>query len=246
MIVTEAALREQLRHPTQGASVSVPVGAVLSPSARDFVSHWRLQVQETPVSPAAPAWDHTSAFTFDPAPCMGAAEGKPDHMTQLQSGQLASKTHPRIRLRGRLDSLQALALLAGHQARAAGADDTASRLDSVAAYVRELLAAEYQQRPAEALVIDGHEEQSIHHATHDPRNDLGVDHIAPASTDDDVLLWCNWLRTQVREVELAALDAFPDLEDPTGRSLVHALNRLSSAVYWVELRHVAYQTGVVP
>lgn len=244
--MTEVALREQLRHPTRGAVVSVPAGAVLSPSARDFVYHWRLQVQQAPAIPVAPDWDRSSAFTFDPAPCEGAGEGKPDHMTQLHSGHLAPKTHPRIRLRGRLDSLQALALLAGHHARAAGADGTADRLDTIAAYIRELLAAEYQRRPAGALFIDGHDEQSIHRATHDPRDALGVDHLAPASADGAVLLWCNWLRARVREVELAALDAFPDLDDPTGRSLVHALNRLSSAVYWVELAHVAALQEVVP
>lgn len=239
MIVTEAALREQLRHPTQGASVSVPAGAVLSPAARDFVSHWRLQVEEAPTRPTAPAWDRASAFTFDPVPCEGMGEGKPDHVTQLQGGQLAPKTHPRIRLRGRLDSLQALALLAGHHARAGGADATADHLDTVAAYVRELLAAEYQLRPAGTMVIDGLDEQALHAATHDPRTALGVDHLTPASSDAEVLLWCNWLRAQVREVELAALDAFPDPHDPTGGPLVHGLNRLSSAVYWVELAHRA-------
>ncbi len=245
MIVTEAALREQLRHPTQGASVTVPTGAVLSPSARDFVSHWRLQVQEAPMTPAVPDWDRASAFTFDPVPCQGAGEGKPDHLTQLQGGQLAPKTHPRIRLRGRLDSLQALTLLVAARARSAGALDTTRRLDTVAAYVRELLAAEYQQREARALVIDGLDDRALHDATHDPRTALGVDHLALASTDSELLLWCNWLRAQVREVELAALDAFTDPHDPTGGSLVHGLNRLSSAVYWVELAHLAAAQEVV-
>ena len=46
MIVTESALREQLRRPQAGARVSVPAGASLSPSAQDFVAHWRLKVVE--------------------------------------------------------------------------------------------------------------------------------------------------------------------------------------------------------
>ena len=41
-IVTEAELRDQLRRPTLGATIKVPAGARLTPSARDFVKQWQL------------------------------------------------------------------------------------------------------------------------------------------------------------------------------------------------------------
>ena len=50
--------------------------------------------------------------------------------------------------------------------------------------------------------------------------------------------WLNVLREQSREVEVVALQAFPpDGLDPAGvgASLARALNRLSSAVYVLEL-----------
>jgi hypothetical protein len=43
----------------------------------------------------------------------------------------------------------------------------------------------------------------------------------------------------VREVEIVALDTFPSPHHPYGASIVHGLNRLSSAVYYLELRLVA-------
>lgn len=262
MIVTEAALREQLRHPRHGARVTVPVGAVLSPSARDFVGQWDLELHETASGPAPAAaaptegaradWDRPSAFTFDPhsAPrcsaCGSEVEHKPDHLTQLDACHLASKSHPRIRLRSALDTLQATVLLAAHTARDSGAAATAARLDTLAAFVRELLAAEYQGRPAGQLVVDGLDDTALHAATHDPRGALGVDHLAPASTDAAVLLWCNLVRAQSRDVEILAVDAFPDPHDPAGASLVHGLNRFSSAAYWVALAHVADDREAVP
>lgn len=258
MIVTEEGLREQLRHPRQGASVSVPAGATLSPAARDFVAQWRLDIQETnPTDRPQPAhgahtgtsWNRPSAFTFDPetrpvcTSCGSEVSDKPEGMTQLNACHLAPKTHPRIRLRGRLDSLQALTLVIAAKARDVGDRQTAARLDTLAAYLRELLAAEYQEREAAPLELDGLDAAAIRRATHDPRSTLGVDHLAPESTDPGTLLECNWLRTQVREVELVAVETFPDPHDPYGYSLVHALNRLSSAVYYVALAQAA---GVGP
>ncbi len=251
MIVTEAALREQLRHPRHGATIHVPTGAVLSPSARDFVAQWDLELREDVVAPAAPlatsrpTWDTPSTFTFDAeaAPrctaCGGEVVDKPDHLTQIDACHLGPKTHPRIVLRGQLDSLQAAVLLAGRAARDAGATTTAEHLDQVAAYVRELLAAEYQGRPAAPPSLAGLDDDALHAASHAPRGALGVDHLTPSSTDPAVVLWCNWARALSREAEVAALAAHPNPHDPAATTLVHGCNRLSSILYWVALAHVA-------
>lgn len=258
MIVTESALREQLRHPRHGARVHVPPGAVLSPSARDFVAQWDLELDEggagAPQTPVGerPTWDAPATFPVDPdagrtcVTCGSAVEHKPEHLTQLDACHMAPKNHPRIRLRSALDMLQATVLLAAHRARDAGAGDTATRLDSLAAFTRELLAAEYQERPAAPLVLDGLDDAALRRATHDPRGVLGVDHLTPASTDSDLLLWCNLVRTSSRDVEILAVDAYPDPHDPVGASLVHGLNRFSSAAYWVALAHVVETREGVP
>ncbi|GAA1542248.1 hypothetical protein [Nocardioides humi] len=247
MIVTEGALREQLRQPRAGARVTVPAGATLSPSAQDFVAHWRLEVvTSTPATPERREWDRPGTFPVvregDVPRCLtcgGAVTEKPDGLTQLDACHFAPKTHPRIRLRGRIDTLQATVLLLAARAAALGDEPLRDHLGTVAAYCRELMSAEYHERPAAAPGLAGLSEEEIHAATHDPRATVGVDHVVPDAGDAELLLRLNLLRSQVREVELVALDAFPSPHDPSGASIVHGLNRLSSVVYYLELRHAA-------
>jgi ethanolamine utilization cobalamin adenosyltransferase len=250
MIVTEAALREQLRRPTMRARVTVPRGATLSPAAQDFVAQWHLELEEVAAGPgeatAGHGWNRPSSFPVvadgDLPRCVSCGEQvheKPDRMTQLDACHLAPKSAPRIRLRGRLDSLQALALLAAARARTDGPARLSAALDDVAAYCRELLSAEYNERPAASLELDGRGEASLRDATHAPERELGVAHLTPKSEDPELLHWLNVLRCDVREVEIVALDAFPSPHHHYGASIVHALNRLSSAVYYLELRLVA-------
>ena len=261
MIVTESALREQLRRPAPGARVTVPPGSTLSPSARDFVEHWRLELVEgegarreggsreggSRDAPASPrGWERPSSFPVEldgPTPrctcCGGEVTDKPDGITQLNACHFTAKTHPRIRLRGRIDSLQALALLAAARAEAVGETSLREALGTVAAYCRELMSAEYNERPAAPPALGDVTEEAIHAATHDPRGRLGVDHIAPDVGDPELLHWLNLLRSSAREVELVALDAFGSPHEEPGASIVHGLNRLSSLVYYLELTLVA-------
>ncbi|MBC7291135.1 MAG: hypothetical protein H5T83_07340 [Actinotalea sp.] len=246
MIVTEQALRRQLPRPRAGARVRVAAGDSLSPAAADFVRQWSLEVvHEEPRSAAdAGAWDHPGTFPVRPGEprctaCGSVVHDKPDALTQLDACHLAPKTHPRIRLRAGLDELQGWALLAAATAARDGLGTLADALDSVAAYCRELLAAEYSERPAAPLALAGADEQQIHADTHDPAGRLGVEHLVPSSTDAPAALWLNLLRSRVRAVEILALDAFGSPHHPSGASVVHGLNRLSSAVYWLELRLAA-------
>jgi ethanolamine utilization cobalamin adenosyltransferase len=255
-VLTEASLRAQLRRPRVGARIHVPAGATLSPAAQDFVSHWRLELVDAADDEAADAtdggqgggrsWDRPSRFpvvlegdTPRCVTCGGAVQDKPDGLTQLDACHFAPKNAPRIRLRGRLDSLQALALLAACRASAAGCGELARNLGTVAAYCRELLSAEYNERPAAAPELDGRDEAAVHAATHDPWGELGIDHLTPGVDGSEALHWCNHLRCQVREVEVLAIDTFPSPHHPYGASIVHGLNRLSSVVYYLELRLVA-------
>jgi ethanolamine utilization cobalamin adenosyltransferase len=58
---------------------------------------------------------------------------------------------------------------------------------------------------------------------------LGQAHLTPGPDDHAILHWLNYVRAQAREVEVLALEveAAPDV--------ARALNRLSSAVYVLEL-----------
>ncbi|MDO5083831.1 MAG: hypothetical protein Q4D89_10575 [Arachnia propionica] len=245
-VISEADLRAQLRRPTRGAVIDVPAGASLTPSARDFIKEWGLQVREIlteDVAAGRPGWLRESVFPVVKAEqpprcgtCQGEITRKPDALTQLNATQFVHKTHPRIRLRGQADSLHALVLMAQAQSTVSGPRWLTEALGVLAAYCRELTSAEYNERPAAALELPGWDEKAIHKATHDPDGVLGVPHATIDGTSPILMHWLNLCRTHCRELELTALDTFPDPEHPYGPSLNHALNRLSSAFYLLQLR----------
>ena len=199
-----------------------------------------------------PAWDRPGRFPVvlegDVPTCMScgsAVRDKPSHLTQLDAHRFAPKTDARIRLRGRLDSLHALTLAVGARARAEGHTVTAGQLDTLAAYCRELLAAEYHGRAPGAIALADLDEDTIHHASHHPEEAVGLPHLVPDADHPETLHWLNLLRCQVREAEVLVLDAYPPDRDHSevARGLSRAINRLSSAVYVLELRLAAATAG---
>jgi ethanolamine utilization cobalamin adenosyltransferase len=204
---------------------------------------------------AAAAWDVPGRFPVvleGELPvcvtCGTEVRRKPSHLTQLDARFFAPKTDARVRLRGRLDTLQAFALLTAARARADGWPDLAGDLDTVAAYCRELLAAEYHLRAPGALRVAGLDEATLHHASHHPEEAVGLPHLVPDASHPEILHWLNLLRCQVREAEMTALDAFPPEHHPgtEGGALARAVNRLSSAIYYLELRTAAACTDGTP
>lgn len=253
-IITEAWLRERVRRPERGLTVELPPGARLSPAAMDFVRAWDLDVPEAADRPArggvadallrdAPEWDRPGAFPVvldGPLPrcevCGAEVTDKPDHLTQLDAGHYAAKSHPRIALRGKLDTVHGLALLVAARAQACGEDEMARHLATTAAYCREIQSAEYASRAVAPLELAGYGEPALHAATHDPDGWLGVGHVVPDERDPELLHWLAWLRCEAREAELVALQAAGPAPGPVKeRSVAHALNRLSSGVYLLML-----------
>lgn len=259
-IVTETHLRNQIRQPQQGMSITLPKDTRFSPSALDFIKQWKIEVvygeklpaeaEESPVaaeSAPKPGWDKPGAFpvvlTGDLPRCTTCGmpvKPKPEHMTQLDAGHFSPKNTPRIRFRGRMDTLHALFLLVLTRARAENLPVLAERLKTLAAYCREITSAEYNHRQVEPLVLDGLGDEDLRKATHTPEQAIGIPHIVPGPADPEILHWLNLLRCQVREAELTGLDAFaPYGDQPAEPDLVRAVNRLSNAVYYLALLFVA-------
>ena len=250
-ILTEVELRDRIRRPRRGMQVHVEPGTRFSPAARDFIAQWELEIVEGDPAPAPPpepsaspapanapdarpAWDKPATFPVRP---VNLPQPKPEHMTQLDAENFAPKNIPRIRFRGKMDSVHGLFQLVAARARAWQLTDLAQHLDALAAYCREIVSAEYNQREVAPIQVAGLDAAGLRYATHHPRKILGIPHLTPGPDDHEILHWLNYLRTQVREAELAALDAFapPPSYEPTRLDLIRALNRLSSAVYYLEL-----------
>lgn len=248
-IITESELRE-LWQNGRGQLPPFPPGTRFSAAAQDFLKSQRLEVRYEAVElgspdPSRADWNKPGTFPVvltGPMPvcteCGQPLQAKPEHLTQLDAGHFAPKTNPRLILRGRVDSLNGLVMLTAAVARRFDLLDLARELDTLAAYCREIMSAEYNLRPAAALSLLGKSADELHDISHWPEKHLGIPHLVPGPHDHEMLHWLNVLRTQSREVEVVALQAFPpDGLDPAGvsASLARALNRLSSAVYVLEL-----------
>ena len=156
MVITEAELRELWRDG-KNPLPPFPPGTRFSPAAQDFLKAHKLEIRfeapsissyQSPITdPQHPEWDKPGTFPVvltGPVPVCEVCgqpvppSGKPDHMTQLDAGHFAAKTHPRVKLRGRLDTLHALLMLAAAEARRYQLPPLAAHLDTLAAYCREI------------------------------------------------------------------------------------------------------------
>jgi len=164
------------------------------------------------------------------------AEGmeKPEHMTHLDDRTLVPKTHPRICLRGKLDSLEALLLQMQLLAQQEGRAGTAQALGEIHSLAQRVLAAEVKGGPLGPFTLMGLDSAALRARSH-------VDaHPVPRLELGGLCLALNFLRTQVRETELAAAQAFVPPNGPVERpDLLEALNRMSSAVYLLFMKEIS-------
>ncbi len=254
-VITEAELREMWQGG-RGTIAPLPRDARFTPSAKDFINQWGITLTfEDEIAPppapaepaAAPAWDKPGAFPVQLkgdvpvcSVCGQPVTHKPGHLSQVDAAHFAPKTSPRFLFRGKMDTLHAQTLLATAQARRFNFPQLAAQLDSLAAYCREITSAEYHGRTVSPLALGEKTEADIHDITHHPRQFLGIDHLVPTAGDHEILLTLNLLRAQSREAELTAVHVFTDAEgQPTRPDLMQALNRFSSAVYYLELLFAA-------
>ena len=203
-VLTEAMLRA-LCLP-RGACVPVPPGTALTPLAREYAN------------------EHGLTVTLSEKIAEGGE--KPEHMTHLNAAALVPKTHPRIRLRGKLDSLEALLLQTQALAMEQNRLETAQALGEIFTLTQRILAAEVKEEPLGPWTLMGLGSAALRAQSH-----VGT-HPAPHAGLGRLCLALNFLRTQVRETELAATGEIgrPDL--------LEALNRMSSAVHLLFLKEL--------
>ena len=217
MLYTEEAVRAGLRVRDGRRVFYLPEGSRLTPAARDWLRQEGVTVvphAETP--PAAYRTPDGAAF----------AE-KPEHMTQLEGNILVPKTHPRITFRGKLDTLQAQAILLALEE-----PELKEPLTEILEFLRRMLRCEVLGEPFSFGTLFGMPEDKLRRISQLPQKYLGTPHFMPGPEDGKTLARLNVFRTQAREAELLAAAAFP-----SGREdILRGLNRLSSAVYILMLK----------
>ncbi|HEX2571303.1 MAG TPA: ethanolamine utilization microcompartment protein EutL [Polyangia bacterium] len=161
---------------------------------------------------------------------------KPEHLTHLHDDQsLVDKSHPRIALRGKLDTLQGLVLDAQLAAHAEGALGLVGELGEALDLVRTLVGAEVMDRPLGPWKLCGMDAAALRHASHHTFELYGVPFMYPSVHQGPVVAKLYLARAYAREAELALYDAFPGEERD---DLKLALNRLSSALYLMTTKYV--------
>ena len=146
--------------------------------------------------------------------------------TSLNAREDVPKSHPRIELRGRLDSLNAQIIFLQTLSKN---DEYISDLEEIREAVRMLQRCEAMNDCfADELILRGIDDEEIHYRSHATKKFYGRGHILPHMDMKQEAAGLNLLRTLVREAELCACRAFSN-EDPL--RIIHVLNRLSSALY---------------
>lgn len=136
------------------------------------------------------------------------------------------KDSPRIELRGKLDSLNAIIIMLQ-------ADSDSSQLiadlEEIRAVVNWLQKCEAGEKVFEGgFSLRGFDSEELYRRSHNPEEYYGIGHILPHYEMGREAAMINLLRTLVREAELCAVRSFG--HDDTLR-ICHTLNRLNSAIY---------------
>jgi ethanolamine utilization cobalamin adenosyltransferase len=224
-VVTEATLRAGY-NGRDGQKVIIDPDAYLTQTARDFIREKNLEV----------VYESESGETYVNE-ANDQNRQKPEHMTHLRGRLLVCKSHPRIALRGKLDSLQARIIETQLIAYRTGQMGVVEALDEILTFTRRILACEAKESPFGPVQLFGLSDEALRERSHNPQKYYGIDHILPSYHMGEVAAALNMLRTYARESELYAVRAFRGREKET--DIIRALNRLSSGIYIILCRVLA-------
>jgi ethanolamine utilization cobalamin adenosyltransferase len=255
--ITETWLREH-SSLALGTELHLPAEGRLTPAARTLLDERRIAVKfvdtagrtylaesaETSASSTSagkeasrlrvhPLTSQASYQVASCALCNQEVTRKPEAMTHLDTQHLVSKNHPRLRLRGKLDSAIAHAVWVQSELGPAERDSTlALWLADLRSCLGNVLRAEVTGATLLPIHMGELDDAAIHRLSHDPLAYFGHDHIVPEAGQGVTVARLNILRALVRESELAAAEIYIDSDYQVARpDILDALNRLSSAIY---------------
>lgn len=225
MLWDEQAVRANIRNRDGKRVYYLGKGDQLTSTARDFLRRERIEIL-----PGSQARAERYRLLSG-----GYAEEKPEHMTHLNGEVLVLKTHPRIRFRGKMDTLEAELILCQ---RIPGAPEGA--LGEILDFARKILRCDVLDEPLIWDTLCGLSEQEQRERSHMPQDYYGQPHFMPQASDGPVIAGLNRARCFAREAELAAVEAFSDREGNLLREdIPKALNRMSSMLYLLMIQEKA-------
>lgn len=225
MLWDEQAVRANIRNRDGKRVYYLGKGDQLTSTARDFLRRERIEI--LPGSQARPERYRLLSG--------GYAEEKPEHMTHLNGEVLVPKTHPRIRFRGKMDTLEAELILCQ---LVPGAPEGA--LGEILDLSRKILRCDVLEEPLRQDTLCGLTQDEQRGRSHMPQDYYGQPHFMPQASDGPVIAGLNRARCFAREAELAAVEAFSNRDGNLIREdIPKALNRMSSMLYLLMIQEKA-------
>lgn len=225
MLWDEQAVRANIRNRDGKRVYYLGKGDQLTSTARDFLRRERIEI--LPGSQARPERYRLLSG--------GYAEEKPEHMTHLNGEVLVPKTHPRIRFRGKMDTLEAELILCQ---LVPGAPEGA--LGEILDLSRKILRCDVLEEPLRQDTLCGLTQDEQRERSHMPQDYYGQPHFMPQASDGSVIAGLNRARCFAREAELAAVEAFSNRDGNLIREdIPKALNRMSSMLYLLMIQEKA-------
>lgn len=225
MLWDEQAVRANIRNRDGKRVYYLGKGDQLTSTARDFLRRERIEI--LPGSQARPERYRLLSG--------GYAEEKPEQMTHLNGEVLVPKTHPRIRFRGKMDTLEAELILCQ---LVPGAPEGA--LGEILDLSRKILRCDVLEEPLRQDTLCGLTQAEQRGRSHMPQDYYGQPHFMPQASDGSVIAGLNRARCFAREAELAAVEAFSNRDGNLIREdIPKALNRMSSMLYLLMIQEKA-------
>jgi ethanolamine utilization cobalamin adenosyltransferase len=247
--ITETWLRDRfsLGH---GTEIHLPAGARLTHAAQALLGERRITVKytddagrvfldETPdaqtpeLKRVHPLTGGSERHTGSCLMCGQPIRNKPDALTHLDARGLIAKNDPRLKLRGKLDSAIAHAVVTQAEFDPQGRHPALTLwLADIRSALGNALKAEVTGADMPPVAMGDMDEETIHAVSHNPLKYLGHDHLLPEAGQGARVSRLNLLRAQIREAELFAADVYIARDFTITRpDIMQGLNRLSSAVY---------------
>ena len=226
MLYTEEMVRQNLRNREGKRVFYLGKGDTLTPGARDWLTRERIAI--LPAETAKPEVYRLLSGAV--------LTEKPEQMTHLNGDYLVLKTHPRIRFRGAVDSLEAELLWCALRVDGQLRKDVTEVLN----LARMLIRCDVLNEPVPEGKLCGLSESQLRSHSHRPQDYYGQAHFMPEIGDGETILLLNRCRTAARAAELAAAAAFTDENGCAERAdILQALNRMSSMIYILMIREKA-------
>jgi len=250
-VITEAVLRDELR-ASEPDMYYIPDGKILSPAAREYLQQRKIKFtkdapQEKKAAEVSPMPEVKQAAAGEiQAKYVDHENGgfyteKPEHMTHIYGNVLVPKNHPRILFRGKLDSLQALIVLA--QTNMFESGESRKLLDdlgNILNIIREIMRCDVLNEQFVNETMIGLSHAQLRERSHNPMKFFNIKQMVPADyTMGKSYALLNQIRTAVRETELAAAGAFTSGSGCSRKDIIQELNRMSSALHIMMCMYLA-------